>query len=78
MHDMLKQVTHTVYKYFVVSFYFRNLTVMKARLKGARKGHSLLKKKADALKIRLHSILKQIIEVSFQYKVEISLLTMSF
>ena len=36
---------------------------MKARLKGARKGHSLLKKKADALKIRLHSILKQIIEV---------------
>jgi len=39
-----------------------NLTLMKARLKGARKGHSLLKKKADALKIRLHSILKKIIE----------------
>jgi len=43
-----------------------NLTLMKARLKGARKGHSLLKKKADALKIRLHSILKQIIEAKNQ------------
>lgn len=28
------------------------LTVMKGRLKGAQKGHSLLKKKADALQIR--------------------------
>ncbi|CAK8693294.1 V-type proton ATPase subunit D-like [Clavelina lepadiformis] len=39
-----------------------NLTIMKTRLKGAHKGHSLLKKKADALKIRFHSILKKIIE----------------
>lgn len=28
------------------------LTLMKSRLKGAQKGHSLLKKKADALQIR--------------------------
>lgn len=39
-----------------------NLTIMKTRLKGARKGHSLLKKKADALKMRFHLILKKIIE----------------
>ena len=39
---------------------------MKQRLKGANKGHSLLKKKADALKIRFHVILKKIIEVSRQ------------
>lgn len=38
------------------------LTVMKGRLKGAQKGHSLLKKKADALQIRFRSILKKIIE----------------
>jgi len=37
---------------------------MKTRLKGAHKGHSLLKKKADALKIRFHAVLKKIIEVS--------------
>lgn len=39
-----------------------NLTNMKLRLKGAQKGHSLLKKKADALQIRFRSILKKIIE----------------
>lgn len=38
------------------------LTTMKGRLKGAQKGHSLLKKKADALQIRFRSILKKIIE----------------
>ncbi|XP_031554086.1 V-type proton ATPase subunit D-like [Actinia tenebrosa] len=38
------------------------LTVMKARLKGAQKGHSLLKKKADALTLRFRKILKKIIE----------------
>lgn len=38
------------------------LTNMKLRLKGAQKGHSLLKKKADALQIRFRSILKKIIE----------------
>ncbi|KAK6181063.1 hypothetical protein SNE40_008999 [Patella caerulea] len=38
------------------------LTIMKARLKGAQKGHSLLKKKADALTLRFRNILKKIIE----------------
>ena len=38
---------------------------MKGRLKGAQTGHSLLKKKADALAIRFRSILKKIIEVSY-------------
>lgn len=37
---------------------------MKARLKGAQKGHSLLKKKSDALTMRFRKILKKIIEVS--------------
>ena len=36
---------------------------MKARLKGAQKGHSLLKKKSDALTMRFRLILKKIIEV---------------
>lgn len=36
---------------------------MKARLKGAQKGHSLLKKKADALNMRFRQILGRIIEV---------------
>ncbi|OQR67979.1 V-type proton ATPase subunit D-like [Tropilaelaps mercedesae] len=38
------------------------LTLMKGRLKGAQKGHSLLKKKADALQIRFRAILKKIVE----------------
>jgi len=37
-------------------------TVMKARLKGAQKGHSLLKKKADALNFRFRQILGKIVE----------------
>ncbi|XP_044728136.1 V-type proton ATPase subunit D 1-like [Chrysoperla carnea] len=36
--------------------------LMKARLKGAQKGHSLLKKKADALQLRFRIILGKIIE----------------
>ena len=36
---------------------------MKIRLKGAQKGHSLLKKKADALTLRFRQILGKIIEV---------------
>ena len=36
---------------------------MKARLKGAQKGHSLLKRKADALQLRFRLILKKIVEV---------------
>jgi len=37
-------------------------TIMKARLKGAQKGHSLLKKKADALQMKFRIILKKIID----------------
>ena len=35
-----------------------NLTIMKARLKGAQNGHSLLKKKADALSLKFRQIMK--------------------
>lgn len=38
------------------------LTQMKLRLKGAQKGHSLLKKKADALTLRFRTVLKQIVK----------------
>jgi len=38
------------------------MSVMKTRLKGAQKGHSLLKKKSDALKLRFRKILKTIID----------------
>ncbi|KJH52908.1 V-type ATPase, D subunit [Dictyocaulus viviparus] len=37
-------------------------SLMKVRLKGAQKGHSLLKKKADALNMRFRDILKKIVE----------------
>jgi len=37
-------------------------SAMKARLKGAQTGHSLLKKKADALQMRFRLILKKIID----------------
>jgi len=37
-------------------------TLMKARLKGAQKGHSLLKKKSDALQMKFRLILKKIID----------------
>jgi len=36
---------------------------MKTRLKGAQKGHSLLKKKSDALTARFRGILKEIVRV---------------
>ena len=35
---------------------------MKVKLTGAKKGHSLLKKKADALTMRLRALLKNILE----------------
>lgn len=37
---------------------------MKARLAGAVKGHSLLKKKAEALQMRFRQILGKIVEVN--------------
>lgn len=40
------------------------MALMKGRLKGAKTGHSLLKKKADAMQMKFRSILKKIIEVS--------------
>lgn len=41
---------------------------MKSRLKGAQTGHSLLKKKADALQMRFRVILKKIIEVNINFR----------
>lgn len=38
------------------------LQQIKARLAGAKKGHSMLKKKSDALLVRFRSILKEILE----------------
>ncbi len=56
----LKFLLHKKYLFFLL---IRALTQMKARLKGAQKGHSLLKKKADALTLRFRQILSKIIEV---------------
>jgi len=39
----------------------QNLQVMKTKLVGAKKGHSLLKKKADALSMRLRNLLQHIL-----------------
>jgi V-type H+-transporting ATPase subunit D len=39
-----------------------SLQQVKARLQGAKKGHSMLKKKSDALLVRFRSILKEILE----------------
>lgn len=39
-----------------------SLQQVKARLAGAKKGHSMLKKKSDALLVRFRSILKEIME----------------
>ena len=48
----------------LVTFPRRALQLMKVRLAGAKKGHSLLKKKADALTLKFRQILANIIEVS--------------
>ena len=45
----------------------RALQQMKMRLKGAQKGHSLLKRKADALTLRFRQILSKIIEVALVF-----------
>eukprot|EP00171_Calliarthron_tuberculosum_P010705 IDg10705t1 len=39
-----------------------SLQIMKAKLSGAKKGHSMLKKKSDALLVRFRSILSDIME----------------
>lgn len=44
---------------------------MKGRLKGAQNGHSLLKKKADALQMRFRMILSKIVQVGGTLKVGI-------
>lgn len=44
-------------------YHFSAQTMMKGRLMGAQKGHSLLKKKADALQMRFRLILSKIIQV---------------
>ena len=41
------------------------LTQIKLRLKGAERGHSLLKKKSDALTMRFRQVLKQIVKVIY-------------
>lgn len=41
----------------------RALTGVKQRLKGAKMGYSLLKKKSDALTIKFRAVAKRIIEV---------------
>jgi V-type H+-transporting ATPase subunit D len=43
--------------------YKRALTTMKSKLKGAQTGHSLLKRKSDALTARFRVILQKIDEV---------------
>lgn len=48
---------------------------MKARLKGAQTGHSLLKKKADALQMRFRLILKKIIEVAINFHLSLTTIT---
>jgi V-type H+-transporting ATPase subunit D len=42
------------------------LGVMKSRIFGARKGYELLKKKSDAIKTKLTSLLKEILEAKLQ------------
>jgi len=42
------------------------LTTMKARLKSAKQGHSLLKKKSDALQMKFRKILRQIVDTRQQ------------
>lgn len=57
----------SVYYKWMFLFLCRALQQVKLRLKGAQKGHSLLKKKADALTLRFRQILTKIIEVNVYF-----------
>lgn len=59
----LKDSSKLTMKYMLSVLCCRALTLMRARLRGAQKGHSLLKKKSDALTMKFRGILKKIIEV---------------
>ena len=72
----LKLSSHTHFTCSSVLF-FRAMAIMKARLKGAQKGHSLLKKKSDALTMRFRLILKKIIEVGHSHVAARLLLALS-
>lgn len=65
IHNIGKTGIGTLHAFYFVD---RAMAIMKARLKGAQKGHSLLKKKADALTMRFRAILKKIIEVRLLYR----------
>jgi hypothetical protein len=62
---MFVMTFHFFFLLTLSSSVFRALTVFKAKLKGAVKGHSLLKKKSDALKIKFRKIVKDLVDVSF-------------
>lgn len=62
-HDLLHCIVVKMSKDKINIFPSRmSLALMKTRLKGAQKGHSLLKKKADALSLRFRQILGKIIQ----------------
>ena len=48
------------------------MTTMKLRLKGAKTGHSLLKKKADAMQMKFRGILKKIIDVITEFHIKVN------
>jgi len=54
------------------------LQQFKARLGGAKKGHSLLKKKRDALKARFHLMMKEIVETKLAVGVGLKEASFSF
>lgn len=59
------------YNYFIKAFsliksYFRSLNNMKIKLKGAQTGHSLLKRKSDALSSRFRGILARIRKAKYE------------
>ncbi len=48
----------------------RVLTALKERMVAAKTGHSLLKRKSDAIKANLNSILREILEVSILLQID--------